>query len=133
MAMVDLGADPARIVAAIGPTISGANYEVGPEFAADLLGQTPRRREAASPDPTAAASTSTCPASSPTSCAAPASASSTTSASAPTPSPDRYFSHRYATHQGTTTGRQIAIIGLALTAFGIQSNCAHCARRLPAR
>ena len=27
--------------------------------------------------------------------------------------PERYFSHRYATHQGSKTGRQIAIIGLA--------------------
>ena len=27
--------------------------------------------------------------------------------------PKRYFSHRYATHKGTTTGRQIAMIGLA--------------------
>jgi copper oxidase (laccase) domain-containing protein len=36
-AMVALGADPGRIVAAIGPTISAANYEVGPEWAAELL------------------------------------------------------------------------------------------------
>ena len=27
-------------------------------------------------------------------------------------SPEQYFSHRYATHQGGTTGRQIAVIGL---------------------
>jgi copper oxidase (laccase) domain-containing protein len=27
--------------------------------------------------------------------------------------PEAYFSHRYATHQGTRTGRQIALIGLA--------------------
>ena len=26
--------------------------------------------------------------------------------------PARFFSHRYATHHGTTTGRQISIIGL---------------------
>ena len=27
--------------------------------------------------------------------------------------PKRYFSHRYATHNGRTAGRQIALIGLA--------------------
>jgi copper oxidase (laccase) domain-containing protein len=26
--------------------------------------------------------------------------------------PKRFFSHRYATHKGTTTGRQMALIGL---------------------
>lgn len=31
-AMIELGAEPTRIVAAIGPTISGAVYEVGPDF-----------------------------------------------------------------------------------------------------
>jgi YfiH family protein len=36
-AMRRLGAEPARIVAAIGPTISLDNYEVGPDFAANLV------------------------------------------------------------------------------------------------
>src|SRR3546814_13391673 len=36
-AMVALGANPARIVAAIGPTISGENYEVGPHFMDDFV------------------------------------------------------------------------------------------------
>lgn len=36
-AMVSLGAEPERIIAAIGPTISYKNYEVGPDFARNLL------------------------------------------------------------------------------------------------
>lgn len=40
-AMVTLGANPANITAAIGPTISGPNYEVGPQFAANLLASEP--------------------------------------------------------------------------------------------
>lgn len=111
-AMVSLGADPARIVAAIGPTISLANYEVGPEFAAELLAQ---HRDAASRIARPAggrehfdlpgfvfdrleragvgfvSDLDVC-----------------TYAE-----PERYFSHRRATHEGTTTGRQIALIGLA--------------------
>jgi len=38
-AMNDLGANPARIIAAIGPTISQTNYEVGPEFKTQFLDQ----------------------------------------------------------------------------------------------
>jgi YfiH family protein len=36
-AMAGLGADPARIVAVLGPSISQANYEVGPEFVARFV------------------------------------------------------------------------------------------------
>src|SRR5262249_10881869 len=36
-AMVGLGADPKSIRAAIGPTISGHNYEVGPETAGQIV------------------------------------------------------------------------------------------------
>lgn len=39
--MVALGADPANIIAAIGPTISGPNYEVGPEFATNIKANHP--------------------------------------------------------------------------------------------
>jgi YfiH family protein len=40
-AMAELGADAARIHAAIGPTIAQASYEVGPEFPAPFLAQDP--------------------------------------------------------------------------------------------
>jgi polyphenol oxidase len=111
LAMVGLGADPKNIRAAIGPTISAANYEVGPEFAADLVVKHPAAASRISkPDGGrehfdlpgfiadqlrnagvgVVADSKTC-----------------TYAAA-----DAYFSHRRATHEGTTTGRQIALIGL---------------------
>ena len=42
-AMEDLGAQRQRIVAAIGPTIAQASYEVGPEFPALFLEQDPKK------------------------------------------------------------------------------------------
>ncbi len=110
-AMVSLGAERARIAAAIGPTISARNYEVGPEFAANLLD---RHRDAANRiamgsngrehfdlpgfvfDRLHAAGVGVVE-----------DLGLCTYAD-----PKRYFSHRYATHRGTATGRQIALIGL---------------------
>jgi len=111
-AMVALGADPARIRAAIGPTISGANYEVGPDTAAQIVALDPAAsRHVSVPD-------------------------GKTREHFDIPgllaeqlfgagvglvgdlgvctygNPQKYFSHRYATHHGTTTGRQISVIGL---------------------
>jgi polyphenol oxidase len=110
-AMEKLGADPGRIVAAIGPTISEANYEVGPEWAAELL---KHHRDASNRlskpeggrehfdlpgfvfDHLIEAGVSVvddlrlC-----------------TYAE-----PKKYFSHRFATHKGIPTGRQMSIIGL---------------------
>jgi len=40
-AMLDLGADRAHIRAAVGPCISQASYEVGPDFEADLVARDP--------------------------------------------------------------------------------------------
>ena len=40
-AMIGLGAAPSRIVAAIGPCIGRASYQVGPEFPAPFLAQDP--------------------------------------------------------------------------------------------
>ncbi|MGV3651370.1 MAG: peptidoglycan editing factor PgeF [Devosia sp.] len=111
-AMVKLGAAPQRIVAAIGPTISQPNYEVGPDFARDLLA---RHHDASHrinrPDGQRehfdlpgfvfdrlldagvgrVHDLGEC-----------------TYAH-----PRRYFSHRSATHRQTRTGRQIAVIGLS--------------------
>ncbi len=110
-AMRTLGADTARIVAAIGPTITQPNYEVGEQFRADFLALHPegdlffttppgkrahfdlpgfvedqiRRAGVGTIDRVGACTYA---------------------------HPDRYFSHRYATHQGTRTGRQVSVIGL---------------------
>jgi len=112
MAMVGLGADPKNIRAAIGPTISAINYEVGPETAAQItaLDRT-AEHHISIPD-------------------------GKTREHFDIPGllqeqlfgagvglvgdlglctyalPDRYYSHRWATHHGKTTGRQISIIGL---------------------
>ena len=111
-AMVALGATPANIVAAIGPTISGPNYEVGSQFMADFLALHPGGRNyftlpetgrehfdlpAFVTDQLAGAGVTTVDRVGGCTYAA----------------PERYFSHRFATHQGTTTGRQIAVITLA--------------------
>ncbi len=111
-AMSALGAEPTRIIAAIGPTIWLENYEVGPDFAADFLalhkegegfltGLGPQNREHFDLPGFVRAElersgivhigqTRAC-----------------TYAN-----PDMYFSHRHATHNNTRTGRQISIIAL---------------------
>jgi YfiH family protein len=111
LAMVALGADPSRIHAAIGPTISGANYEVGPDFAAALIRQRPdAARRISRPgggrehfdlpgflaDQLAEAGVGTV----------------SNLATCTYADRSRWFSHRRATHEGTTTGRQISLIGL---------------------
>ena len=110
-AMIGLGADPARIRAAIGPTISGANYEVGPETAAQILALANAAAHITIPEGSTrehfdipgllteqlfgagvglVSDLSLC-----------------TYAN-----PAKYFSHRHATHHGIGTGRQISVIGL---------------------
>lgn len=111
LAMVGLGANPADVRAAIGPTISGPNYEVGPEFAASLIEKHP-----------AVASRIDRPGGGREHFDLPgfvgdqlrgagvgyvADCRTCTYAN-----PEEYFSHRRATHEQTITGRQIALIGL---------------------
>jgi len=111
-AMVGLGAKAANIRAAIGPTISGPNYEIGPELAAQITALDPaagghiaipdgkRREHFDIPgllqeqlfEAGVGLVSDLC--------------------LCTYAEPARFFSHRYATHQGITTGRQIAIIGL---------------------
>lgn len=111
-AMAALGADPTRIVAAIGPTISGPNYEVGNGFRADFLAlhptgshffSTPRGKQVHFDLPAFVIEQ----------LAAAGIGQIERIGGCTYAEPARYFSHRYATHQGTTTGRQIAIIGLS--------------------
>lgn len=111
-AMAALGAEPSRIRAAIGPTISAANYEIGPETAARILAENPAaaRHIAIPPGKTRehldipgllaeqlfdagvglVGDLGLC-----------------TYAD-----PQRFFSHRYATHHAIAAGRQISAIGL---------------------
>lgn len=111
-AMVELGADPARIRAAIGPTISAANYEIGPETAAQITAvnadaaahvHIPEgkdrehfdipgllQRQLLESGVGLVSDLDIC-----------------TYAN-----PDAYFSHRWATHNGRNTGRQISVIAV---------------------
>jgi len=111
-AMVSLGARPDRITAAIGPTISADNYEVGPEWAAELLRH---HRDAANRlsrpeggrehfdlpgfvfDHLIGAGVGVVDDLRLCTYAA----------------PKKYFSHRWATQKGIPTGRQLSVIGLA--------------------
>ena len=111
-AMEALGAQRRRTLLDIGPTISGGNYEVGPDFMAEALAinllaadafstpaggrehfDLPRflHNDAMRAGLTAVDMRNAC-----------------TYAD-----PETYFSHRYATHHGARTGRQVSVIGLA--------------------
>lgn len=110
-AMVDLGADPARIRAAIGPTISADNYEVGPQFMTDFV--------ALQPDgwrhfhvPEGKRTHFDLPGFVEAQLRVAGIGSIDRVGGCTYANPDRYFSHRYATHKATKTGRQIAVIGM---------------------
>ena len=110
-AMVALGADPARICAAIGPTISGPNYEVGDAFRTDFLALHPGGEHHFATPPGGRPHFDL-----PGFVAEQLAAAGVTqverAGGCTYALPDRYFSHRFATHRGTRTGRQIAVIGL---------------------
>lgn len=110
-AMTAVGARRENIICAYGPTIYGENYEVGEQFMADVL--------ALHPD--AAPHFHTPPGGAPhfdlpgfvEEQVRRAGIERVERVGASTyANPGRYFSHRRATHQGTRTGRQIAVIGL---------------------
>ena len=112
MGMVALGAEPAPIRAAIGPTISAANYEVGPDTAAQIVAlDKSAASHVAIPDgkdrehfdiPGLLAEQ-----------LFGAGVGLVSNLDICTyANPAKYFSHRYATHHGVGTGRQIAVIGM---------------------
>jgi hypothetical protein len=111
-AMVALGADPARIVAAIGPTISGENYEVGEQFKADFLALQPDS-ERHFFEPAGKRTHFDLPGFVQAQLRQSGVQTVEKIGGCTYGEPNRYFSHRYGTHQGTKTGRQVAIIGLA--------------------
>lgn len=107
--MVLLGAKPSRIVAAIGPTITQPNYEVGEQFRGDFLSLHPTGGQFFSSyngdkphfdlpafvaDQLARADVETVD----------------RVGGCTYGDPQRYFSHRYTTHNGGRTGRQMAVI-----------------------
>lgn len=111
MAMVALGADPANMVTAIGPSISLGNYEVGPEFAANVLARHAYAAEHFT-KPDGGKEHFDLPGFIATQLRGAGIGTVEQIGSCTYAQPARYFSHRFATHQGTTTGRQISIIAL---------------------
>lgn len=110
-AMVDLGARPDRIIAAIGPTISGPNYEVGPEFAADLI-RDHRDAENRITKPDGGREHFDLPGFVFDHLIAAGVGLVDDLGICTYAEPKKYFSHRYATHKAITTGRQLSVIGL---------------------
>ena len=111
-AMVALGAEPGRMVAAIGPTISGDNYEVGPQFMSDFVGlRSDGWRFFSTHD--GGRAHFDLPGFVQAELEQAGIGQVERVGGCTYGAPERYFSHRYATHQGGTTGRQIALIGLA--------------------
>lgn len=109
-AMTALGARPESILAAIGPTIAGQDYEVGETFRSEFLGH----------DPDAEAFFTTPPGGSPHFDLPRYVAKQLERAGirkieavggSTYGDPSRYFAHRFATHAGTVTGRQLSLIG----------------------
>lgn len=110
-AMEALGAQRRRILLAIGPTISGENYEVGEEFKAKALSINPLAENAFF-TPTAGKPHFDLPAFLVADAQSIGLPPAINLAQCTYAQPQTYFSHRYATHQGARTGRQISVIGL---------------------
>lgn len=110
-AMVALGADPARIIAAIGPTIYPDNYEVGAQFERDFLALHPGGAHHFSVPPGGQAHFDL-PGFVVEQLHAAGIRQVERAGACTYAHAEHYFSHRRATHQHARTGRQIAIIGL---------------------
>jgi polyphenol oxidase len=110
-AMEALGARRSAIAAVIGPSISAASYEVGPQFAADVLARHPD----ATPfiiTPPGGREHFDLPGFLHSRLRAFGLGTVVDLGVCTYANPQAWFSHRRATHQGTLTGRQIALIGL---------------------
>lgn len=113
-AMASLGARPSRIVAALGPSIGAASYEVGPEFPAPFLARDPGWSDLFRPAPRAGYFLFDLPGY----CLRRLRALSLRAAEASGhdtfASPERFFSYRRACHAGQTDyGRNLSAIALS--------------------
>ncbi len=112
-AMQQLGADPAHITAAIGPVIFSEDYEVGPDFARDVIARHPDAASRFYVPEGAAREHFDLPGFVHDRLKAAGINNIEQVGQSTYARPDLYFSHRYATHHGIDTGRQISIIALA--------------------
>jgi YfiH family protein len=110
-AMRRLGAEPSRIVAAIGPTISLDNYEVGPDFAASLLKQH-RDAENRLATPTGGRAHFDLPGFVFDQLIEAGVGQVHDLRRCTYGNSKHYFSHRRSTHEGKKAGRQVSMIGL---------------------
>jgi len=111
-AMRRLGAEPSRIVAAIGPTISLDSYEVGPDFAAKLLKEH-RDAESRMRTPAGGREHFDLPGFVFDQLIEAGVGKVNDLGRCTYGNPKHYFSHRRATHEGKKSGRQASIIGLS--------------------
>jgi YfiH family protein len=111
--MQELGARPDRIVAAIGPTISGPNYEVGPDFAAEILTLNPVARDYLFVPEGKSRTHFDLPGFAICMSQLAGVRHIERIGGCTFGDPDRYFSHRQTVQNGREAGRQIAIITLA--------------------
>jgi copper oxidase (laccase) domain-containing protein len=110
--MAALGATPQNIRAAIGPTISGANYEVGPDTAAQIVAFDAGAAGHISVPAGKTREHFDIPGLLQEQLFAAGVGLVGDLALCTYALPERYYSHRWATHHGKTAGRQISIIGL---------------------
>lgn len=111
-AMRRLGAEPSRIVASIGPTISLDNYEVGPDFAGNLI-KTHRDAESRLKTPPGGRAHFDLPGFVFDQLMEAGVGQVNDLARCTYGNPKHYFSHRRATHEGRKAGRQVSLIGLS--------------------
>lgn len=112
LAMVALGAEPERIVAAIGPSISGDNYEIGEKLAGELL-QRDTDTNAFISTPEGGQPHFDLPGYAEARLKEAGLAAIERVGGCTYAHPDRYFSHRHFTHHGKGEGRQISMISIS--------------------
>jgi len=111
-AMENLGADPKEIIAGIGPTIWQENYEVGEKFASDLLEKHPQAEKFIAIPKNRTKKHFDLPGFVRSEIEKTGVIQISQTTECTYANPQKYFSHRFATHNSAETGRQIAIIAI---------------------
>ncbi len=111
-AMENLGANREEIIAGIGPTIWQENYEVGEQFTFDLLEKYPEAASFIAISDSTKKQQFDLPGFARSEIEKAGITQISQTAECTYANPQKYFSHRFATHNSTETGRQIAIIAI---------------------
>lgn len=111
-AMTALGAEPQNIVSAIGPTISAENYEVGPQFASEIININRMAKPHISIPGNGKREHFDLPGFIIAQLKHAGITQIELAGSCTYKGPHRHFSHRHTTHHDTPAGRQITIIAL---------------------